>query len=159
MIRTRDPEEWARAWTTMADRYLARAKTTPTLPQADADYPRAWRLHSFGGWPAPTSADRQVAYQNAVITYLLHAATFDPPLEVVRTPFKGPEIVGYLRRRHNANRPVPVVIGISGLDSRKKNLLYQLIDQSGRGMSLAGPLRQSPEIRNRGAAVLAGQGG
>jgi esterase FrsA len=147
MIRTRDPEEWARAWTTMADRYLARAKAAATSVQADADYLRAWRLYSFGGWPAPTSAGKQAAYQNAVIAYLLHAAAFDPPIEVVRIPFEGSEIVGYLRRPHNADRPVPVVIGISGLDSRKENvaetyqallphgLAFFAIDSPGTGQS------------------------
>jgi esterase FrsA len=122
MIRTRDPDEWAQAWTTMADQYLARAKAAPTSAQADADYLRAWRLYSFGQWPAPTSAGKREAYQNAVSTYLLHAAAFDPPLEVVRIPFEGSEIVGYLRRPANANHPVPLVIGISGLDSRKENV-------------------------------------
>src|SRR6266851_5609717 len=46
----------------------------------------------------------------------------DPPLEVVRIPFEGSEIVGYLRLPKNAKGPVPVVIAISGLDSRKEDL-------------------------------------
>jgi esterase FrsA len=147
MITTRDPEEWAKAWTTVADRYVARAKVAPTPVQANADYLRAWRLYSFGGWPAPTSAGKQAAYQNAVVAYLLHAAAFDPPLEVVRIPFEGSEIVGYFRRPRNANLPIPVVIGISGLDSRKENvaetyqallphgLAFFAIDSPGTGQS------------------------
>jgi pimeloyl-ACP methyl ester carboxylesterase len=153
LIRTRDPDEWAKAWTTVADRYLAHAETAATLVQADADYLRAWRLDSFGAWPAPTSAGKQAAYQNALSAYLLHAAAFDPPLEVVRIPFEGSEIVGYLRRPRNTNRPVPVVIGISGLDSRKENVteIYQAmlphglaffaIDSPGTGQS---PVKASP---------------
>src|SRR5260370_10280030 len=45
-----------------------------------------------------------------------------PPLEVVHIPFEGSEIVGYLRLPKNAKGPVPVVIAISGLDSRKEDL-------------------------------------
>jgi esterase FrsA len=46
----------------------------------------------------------------------------DPPLEVVHIPFENSEIIGYLRLPKNANGPVPVVIAISGLDSRKEDL-------------------------------------
>ncbi len=46
----------------------------------------------------------------------------DPPLEVVHIPFEGSEIVGYLRLPKNAKGPVPVIIAISGLDSRKEDL-------------------------------------
>jgi esterase FrsA len=46
----------------------------------------------------------------------------DPPLEVLRIPFEGSEIVGYLRLPKNAKGPVPVVVAISGLDSRKEDL-------------------------------------
>jgi len=46
----------------------------------------------------------------------------DPPLEVLHIPFEGSEIVGYLRLPKNAKGPVPMVIAISGLDSRKEDL-------------------------------------
>src|SRR5256884_2004841 len=45
-----------------------------------------------------------------------------PPLEVVRIPFEGSEIVAYLRLPKAAKGPVPVVVAISGLDSRKEDL-------------------------------------
>src|ERR1700729_713379 len=74
------------------------------------------------GGPSPTSAGKQAAYQRAVDAYLLHAKYFDPPLEVVRIPYEGKEIVGYLRLPANAPRPVPLVLAISGLDSRKETV-------------------------------------
>lgn len=120
MIRTRDPDEWGRAWSAVADRYMAAAKADPS--KADANYLRAWRLYAFGQWPAPTSPGKQAAYDKAVAAYLLHAAAFDPPLEVARIPFEGSTIVGYFRRPKNVAHPLPVVIGISGLDSRKENV-------------------------------------
>jgi esterase FrsA len=121
-IKTRDPDEWGAAWSAVADGYMAKAKAASDPKEADANYLRAWRLYYFGQWPSPTSAGKQAAYQHAVDAYLLHAKYFDPPLEVVRIPFEGKEIVGYLRLPANAARPVPLVLAISGLDSRKETV-------------------------------------
>jgi pimeloyl-ACP methyl ester carboxylesterase len=41
---------------------------------------------------------------------------------VLRIPFEGAEIVGYLRLPNNARGPLPVVVAISGLDSRKEDM-------------------------------------
>ena len=121
-ITTRDPDQWAAAWSAVADGYMAKARAASDPKAADANYLRAWRLYYFGQWPAPTSAGKQAAYQRAVDAYLLHAKYFDPPLEVVRIPFEDKEIVGYLRLPANAARPVPLVLAISGLDSRKETV-------------------------------------
>jgi esterase FrsA len=121
-IKTRDPDEWGAAWSAVADGYMAKAKAASDPKEADANYLRAWRLYYFGQWPSPTSAGKLAAYQHAVDAYLLHAKYFDPPLEVVRIPFEGKEIVGYLRLPANAARPVPLVLAISGLDSRKETV-------------------------------------
>jgi esterase FrsA len=121
-IHTRDPDEWAAAWSAVADGYMAKAKVAADPKEADANFVRAWRLYYFGQWPAPTSAGKQAAYQRAIDAYLQHARFFDPPLEVVRIPFEGQEIVGYLRLPANAKRPVPLVLAISGLDSRKETV-------------------------------------
>src|SRR5471030_53384 len=121
-ISTRDPDQCAAAWSAVADGYMAKARAASDPKQADANLLRAWRLYYFGQWPAPTSAGKQAAYQRAVDAYLLHAKYFDPPLEVVRIPFEGSEIIGYLRLPANAARPVPLVLAISGLDSRKETV-------------------------------------
>jgi esterase FrsA len=121
-IKTRDPDEWGAAWSAVADGYMAKARAASDPKEADANYLRAWRLYYFGQWPSPTSAGKQAAYQHAVEAYLLHAKYFDPPLEVVRIPFEGKEIVGYLRLPKNASGPVPLVLAISGLDSRKETV-------------------------------------
>ena len=121
-IKTRDPDEWAAAWSAVADGYMAKGKAASDPKEADANFLRAWRLYYFGQWPSPTSAGKQAAYQRAVDAYLLHAKYFDPPLEVVHIPFENGEIVGYLRLPANAPRPVPLVLAISGLDSRKETV-------------------------------------
>ena len=121
-IGSRDPDEWAAAWSAVADGYMAKAKAAADPKEADANFVRAWRLYYFGQWPAPTSAGKQAAYQRAIDAYLQHARFFDPPLEVVRIPFEGKEIVGYLRLPAGTKRPVPLVLAISGLDSRKETV-------------------------------------
>jgi len=123
-IHTADKDEWAAGFMRVGDRYFNEAKslekTDPT--KANADYIRAWRIYSFGRWPFPASPGKKRSYEKALEAFLDHAKFFDPPLEVVRIPFEGKEIVGYLRLPKNAKGPVPLVIAVNGLDSRKEDL-------------------------------------
>jgi len=123
-IKTRDKDEWATAFMAVADHYMAEGKsleaTDPT--KANADYIRAWRLYSFGRWPIPASPKKQESYEKAIAAFLAHARFWDPPLEVVHIPFEGKEIIAYLRLPKNAKGPVPLVIAVNGLDSRKEDL-------------------------------------
>jgi esterase FrsA len=123
-IDSTDNDEWAAGFSAVADRYMAEAKSAEAADPAKASalYVRAWRLYSFGRWPVPASAGKQRAYARALEAFLAHARLQDPPLEVVHIPFEGTEIVGYLRLPKNTKAPVPVVIAISGLDSRKEDL-------------------------------------
>ena len=123
-IHTRDKDEWAAAFMGVADRYMNEAKSLEKTDQAkaNADYIRAWRLYSFGRWPIPASPGKQHSYEKAIEAFLAHARFFDPPLEIVKIPFEGKEIIGYLRLPKNANGPVPLVLAVNGLDSRKEDL-------------------------------------
>ncbi len=123
-IHTRDKDEWAAAFMGVADRYMNEAmsleKADPA--KANADYIRAWRLYSFGRWPIPASPGKQRSYEKAIGAFLAHARFWDPPLEIVKIPFEGKEIIGYLRLPKSANGPVPLVLAVNGLDSRKEDL-------------------------------------
>ena len=148
-IHTKDKDEWAAAFMRVADRYDSEAKslekTDPT--RANADYIRAWRLYSFGRWPIPASPGKQRSYEKAIQAFLAHARFWDPPLEIVRIPFEGKEVVGYLRLPKGEKRPVPIVIAVNGLDSRKEDLAesfsailpygigYLAVDGPGTGQS------------------------
>jgi esterase FrsA len=123
-VKTRDKDEWAAAFMTVGDKYAAEAKALEaTDPQkANADHIRAWRLYSFGRWPFPASPKKQESYHKAIAAFLAHAHYWDPPLEVVHIPFEGSEVIGYLRLPKNAKGPVPLVIAVNGLDSRKEDL-------------------------------------
>jgi esterase FrsA len=123
-IKTTDKDEWAAAFMAVAERYMTEAisleKSDPA--KANTDYIRAWRIYSFGRWPVPASPGKQRAYAKAIEAFRAHARFWDPPMEIVRIPFEGSEIVGYLRLPKNAKGPVPLVLAISGLDSRKEDL-------------------------------------
>src|ERR1700732_4992167 len=58
----RDPDEWAAAWSAVADGYMAKAKAAADPKQADANFVRAWRLYYFGQWPAAASARNAAGY-------------------------------------------------------------------------------------------------
>src|SRR5580704_13326300 len=139
-IKTSDYDEWAAGFSSVADRYMAQAKAAEATDPAKASalYVKAWRLYSFGRWPVPASPGKQRAYAKALEAFLAHAKLMDPPLEVVRIPFEGSEIVGYLRLPKNAKGPVPMVIAISGLDSRKEDLTENFGVVLGSGIGYIG---------------------
>src|SRR5438445_11017830 len=67
-INTTDNDEWAAAFSSVADRYMTEGNSllasNPT--QADKDFVRAWRLYSFARWPVPASAGKKRAYAKAL---------------------------------------------------------------------------------------------
>src|ERR1700729_4351767 len=158
-IHTSDKDEWAAGFMHVADRYFDEARSLEKLTdkadlaKANADYVRAWRLYSFGRWPIPASAGKQRSYEKAIQAFLAHTKFLDPPLEVVHIPFEGKEIIGYLRLPKNATGPVPLVIAVNGLDSRKEDLSesfsailpygigYLAVDGPGTGQA---PIKASP---------------
>jgi len=123
-IKTRDKDEWAAAFMSVGDRYMAEGNSlVATDPvKANADYIRAWRVYSFGRWPIPASPGKQRSYSKAIEAFLAHARFWDPPLQVIHIPFEGSEIIGYLRLPNHVKGPVPLVIAVNGLDSRKEDL-------------------------------------
>src|ERR1039457_6300321 len=156
-IHPRDKDEWAAGFMGVADRYMNEAKSLEkTDPvKANADYIRAWRLYSFGRWPIPASPGKQRSYEKAIEAFLAHARFWDPPLEIVRIPFEGKEIIGYLRLPKNAHGPVPLVLAVNGLDSRKEDLAesfsailpfgigYLAVDGPGTGQN---PIKASENV-------------
>jgi len=164
-IKTRDKDEWAAAFMAVADKYMAEAKSLEAADpaKANAHYVRAWRLYSFGRWPFPASPGKKRSYAKAIEAFLAHARFWDPPLEVVHIPFEGSEIIGYLRLPKNASGPVPLVIAVNGLDSRKEDLTesfsailpsgvgFIAVDGPGTGQA---PIKASPTAERMLARVL-----
>lgn len=154
-IKTKDRDEWAAAFIAVGDRWMAEARSLEKSDpaKADADYVRAWRVYSFGRWPVPSSPGKQRSYEKALEAFRAHAKFWDPPMEIVRIPFESKEITGYLRFPKNATGPVPLVIAVNGLDSRKEDLSesfsailpfgigYLAVDGPGTGQA---PIKASP---------------
>jgi esterase FrsA len=152
-IETRDADEWASAWSAVADRYYGVAKESTNAQERRSNYLRAWRLYYFAQWPVASSEGKKVAYNNALDSFIRSTEALSPPLEIVRIPFEGSEIVGYMRMAASARRRVPIVLAVSGLDSRKENLAetygalldhgigFFTIDGPGTGQS---PVKASP---------------
>ncbi len=164
-IHTKDKDEWAAAFMAVAVRYMAEAKSLESTDpsKANADYIRAWRLYSFGRWPIPASPAKRVSYAKAIEAFLAHARFWDPPLEVVHIPFEGSQIIGYMRLPKNVNRPVPIVIAVNGIDSRKEDLAESFgailpygigfisVDGPGTGQS---PIKASPTAERMLSRVI-----
>src|SRR5437588_1558490 len=102
-----DRDAWAASWSEIGERYMAKK-----------DFRQAWLYYSFARWPVPNSPGKQRAYEKALEAYLAYAKKYDPPLEVLRVPYEGSEVVGYVRMPKGA-RHVPFVVAIAGLDSRR----------------------------------------
>jgi esterase FrsA len=147
-IKTRDRDEWAGAWSAVADRYFKAAATAPSPEERRKDYLRAWRLYYFAQWPVAASEGKKAAYAKALDAFVRSAESLSPAIEVIHIPFEGKEIVGYLRLPASVNGPVPIVFAISGLDSRKENLAetYGVLVERGIGFfAVDGPgTGQSP---------------
>jgi len=122
-IQSLDRDEWARAWSGVAQKYEdeARRHEAADARRAAGAWWNAWRLHHFARWPTENAPGRRTAKERALAAFRRYAGLLDPPIEVVRIPFEGREIVGYLRLPANV-RPAPLVFGIAGLDSRKEDV-------------------------------------
>jgi esterase FrsA len=164
-IHTKDKDEWAAAFMGVADRYVADGKALQSSDprKADLDFIRAWHLYSFGRWPNEASPKKKISYGKAIEAFLAHAKMMDPPLEVVHIPFEGKEIIGYMRFPKGAAGPIPMVIAVNGLDSRKEDLAesfgailplgvgYLAVDGPGTGQS---PIKASPTADRMLSRVL-----
>ena len=60
----------------------------------------------------------------ALEAFAAYAKLQNPPIEIVRIPFEGKEIVGTLRLPANV-RPAPLVVTIGGLDGSKENASFR----------------------------------
>lgn len=161
-IHSRDPDEWAANWARVAANYAGQAQTATDPAAKSAAFARAWRLFYFGQWPVPSSPGKLDDQRQALAAYAEHAALMDPPLEIVHIPFEGSEIIGYLRLPKSP-RPAPLVIAISGLDSRKETVSetygailpegvgYFAVDSPGTGQA---PIKVSPTADRLFTAVL-----
>ncbi len=124
-INSLDRDEWAAAWSGIGDRYRRQAEQADGQAARDGFY-KAFQYYSMARFPTPNSPGKRAAYDKAVAAYLAYAKFDLPRLEVVRIPFEGKEIVGYLRLPDKA-RPSPLMIMWGGLDFLKEQSADNLL--------------------------------
>jgi esterase FrsA len=136
-VNNLEPDTWAAAFVRIGDRYVERAKSLQaSAPKEAAEaYKHAWEVYNTARWPTENSPGKKNAYVKALDAFHAYGRLIDPPLEIVRIPFEGKEIVGYLRLPVNV-RPAPLVIGISGLDTRKEDVAAASDSFMRRGIAL-----------------------
>jgi pimeloyl-ACP methyl ester carboxylesterase len=151
-LKSLDSDEWAASWSVVGDRYRERARSEKSAASADDDFIKAWLYYTMARWPVPNSPGKEKAYEKAREAYLAHGKLLTPPLEVVRIPFEGKEIIAYLQMPKGLKES-PIVVGIGGLDSRKEDMAerlrpllnygigYLALDPPGGGQS---PIKAAP---------------
>jgi esterase FrsA len=128
-VNSLEPDVWANAWMNVAEKYVKRAKSLDgkSPEQAREAYRRAWQTYKMAKWPTENSPQKKLAYQRSLEMFANYARLLVPPIETIRIPFEGNEIVAYLRLPEKI-RPAPLVFKISGLDSRKEDAMEE-VDQ------------------------------
>jgi len=111
-LKSLEPDDWAAAWSRIGERYFERG-----------DYFHAWDIFNVARWPSEKlSPGKAKAYARALAAFQQYGKALNPPIETVRIPFEGREIVAYLRLPPSG-KPAPLVFGINGLDSRKEEVI------------------------------------
>ena len=120
-LKSLDRDEWASVWMVYGDKYMTEAKALQAKgdPTAKDMYLRANKYYKLAHYPTDNSPKKKEAYKKGLDAFLQYASYLKPKLEVVRIPFAGKEIVGYLRLP-DGPRPVPLVYLVTALDSRKE---------------------------------------
>ncbi len=127
MIGSLDPEEWGAAWMAIGDRYAKRAAAAERRGEAKAAQDAllaAWRLYTLGRWPVAKSPKKVACHGKAKAAFEAYGRLVDPPIETVRIPFEGKEIVALLQVPPDTPKP-PVVISIGGSDLWKDTVAIQ----------------------------------
>jgi hypothetical protein len=90
-IQSRDPEEWARAWSATAEKHLAAAEASRASNpgRARQEYLEAWKYFGFGAWPAQTSSGKKRAHEQAVRAFRSYVVRLALPRRRAALPRDG----------------------------------------------------------------------
>ncbi len=137
-IKTMDRDDWARGFMLPAERHFAEGRKLEAegkIEQAREAFITAYRLFKIGHYPTNNSPEKQRAYERGLEAFLAYGKYLEPRLEVVRIPFEGKEIVGYLRLPKAAGK-VPLVYLATALDSRKEEWTERNEDLLDKGIGI-----------------------
>lgn len=119
-----DRDEWAQAWSKLGERADSEAQK---LEAASSDasqirdaYLLAFNYYRIARYPCPISPATQTAYEKSLAAFRKAAGYFDPPLEIVKVPYQGRTLIGYLQVPQGIRRP-PVLMSWGGVDGWKED--------------------------------------
>ncbi len=118
-LKSLDPDDWAATWAVMGEHHATAAGAASDAAVKKENWHQAWLDFHFGAWPAQNTPGKRADYGKAVEAFREYGKLLDPPVETVRIPFEGKEMVGYLRLPHGVMQ-APVVVSIGGLDEFKE---------------------------------------
>jgi hypothetical protein len=130
-----DRDEWAASWSRIGDRYLAKGSAEASRRGFPASLALLLLRALAGSKFTRQAAGVREGARSRNVQYLAHAKLLDSPLEILRVPFEGKEIVGYVRMPKSA-RPAPLVVAIAGLDSRKEEMVERFSQLLDRGIGV-----------------------
>jgi esterase FrsA len=134
-LNTLNPDDWAAVWIAETDKLMDRAASA-TNPKTKGDlFKAAYGLYTMGRFPARTTPGKRLAYDKSIITYLAYTATLPQPMEVVRIPFEGKEIVAYFRKPEGSG-PFPLMIQCGGLDYLKEQIADEALMFTAKGFAV-----------------------
>jgi pimeloyl-ACP methyl ester carboxylesterase len=136
-IDSLDREQWACAFSAVAGRHFERGARLEASDREGASkaYWQAWRLHHYARWPTENTPARLEAKRRALEAFQRYSRLLDPAMETLRVPLDDKAVVAYLRAPRG-RAPAPVVLAISGLDSRKEDIAAHTEAYLKRGMAV-----------------------
>lgn len=132
-----DPDDWASVWMAAGDRVLAEAEGATDRDEQRELFKSAYATYTMGRFPTIFTPGKQASYAKAIDAYMRYAALLPQPLEVVRIPFEGDEIVGYFRRPEG-DGPFPLMVQCGGLDYWKENVADEALGYLPHGICVFG---------------------
>ena len=121
------PGSWVYEISLPAAEHEARAREFETAGDAEAAH-EEWRqaalFYYIARFPFIGNQAKAAAYRKHIECYLVSVKHEEPPLEIVRIPYQGEEIIGYLRVPPS-QVPPPVVVLTGGVDTWKSDIEAQ----------------------------------
>ena len=136
-VESLERDAWAQAWSARGDLHLQRADALINKDDTAAReaYRLAWRLFHYARWPVENTPLKRYIYPRALAAFRNYGRLLHPVMEMVRIPYDNQVITAYLRIPQGP-RKAPLVIGISGLDSRKEDVMALGDAYLARGIAL-----------------------
>jgi hypothetical protein len=152
-----DPESWAAAFGSVAERFAGEARTAADPEVARAAWLEAYRFSFLGRYPVPNHPAKDRQYARAREFFLAGTSLDEPPVERVAVPFpgrdgEGSEVCFHVLRPPDVARP-PVVLLWGGIDTWKEEM-YDRLGRLVRSQGLAVLLLDMPGVGE--SPVLAG---